>query len=211
MMQTVASSLGRRMVSTTTPSFNREMAALTHSFSSMGATIDPEDMPYLHHGKRPRHRGNPKFKSPRKRASKLFGELNAEAIEKSKTDHPAMWKEQFKVGDAIELKMVSQGGVDAPPEGEESTQEIDKIRGVVLGIVNRGLGSSVLIRDVVFGLPVERKIPLHSPMIKELKVLERNFVFKGKKKVKRSKLYYLRDRNPLCKFFCVGNFCFQMI
>ena len=75
------------------------------------------------------------------------------------------------------MKMVNQGGVN-PTDGVE--QDIDKIRGVVLGIVNRGLGSSVLIRDVVYGLPIERKIPLHSPMVKDLKILERNFVFKGK-------------------------------
>eukprot|EP00339_Tiarina_fusa_P030066 CAMPEP_0117061526 /NCGR_PEP_ID=MMETSP0472-20121206/42826_1 /TAXON_ID=693140 ORGANISM="Tiarina fusus, Strain LIS" /NCGR_SAMPLE_ID=MMETSP0472 /ASSEMBLY_ACC=CAM_ASM_000603 /LENGTH=159 /DNA_ID=CAMNT_0004780223 /DNA_START=178 /DNA_END=657 /DNA_ORIENTATION=- len=152
-------------------------------------------MPFLHHGKRPRHRGYKKFKSPRKRASKLLADLNAEAVEKSKGENPAIWKEHFRVGDALELQMVSQGGVHAK-EGDDS-QEIDKIRGVVLGIVNRGLGSSVLLRDVVYGLPVERKIPLHSPMIKDAKILERNFVFKGKKKVKRAKLYYLRDRNPL--------------
>lgn len=87
--------------------------------------------------------------------------------------------------------MVSMGGL------HEDKQEMEKIRGVVLGIVRRGLGSSLLLRDVVYGLPIERRIPLFSPMIKEAKVLESNFVFKGKKKVKRAKLYYFRDRNPL--------------
>eukprot|EP00957_Ditylum_brightwellii_P082911 6304080-Ditylum_brightwellii.AAC.1 len=38
---------------------------------------------------------------------------------------------------------------------------------------------------------------LHSPLLKSLKVLEKNFVHKGKKKVKRAKLYYLRDRLPV--------------
>jgi ribosomal protein L19 len=46
-------------------------------------------------------------------------------------------------------------------------------------------------------LPIERRIPMYSPMIKEAKVLERNFIFKEKRKVKRAKLYYFRDRNPL--------------
>lgn len=153
-------------------------------------------MPYLHHGERPRNRTNPKFKSPRKRASKLFAELNNEAIQKSKEANPAMWKEELNAGDSIELQMVTQGGVNGAASGDK-TQEIEKVRGVVLGKVNRGLGSSVILRDVVYGLPVERKIPIHSPMIKDVKVLERNFIFKGKKKVKRAKLYYLRDLNPL--------------
>lgn len=156
-----------------------------------------EDMPYLHHGQRPRHRDNPKFKSPRKKASKLFDELNKEAVEKSKEANPVMWNDAFRVGDSIELQMVTQGGIHK--DGDNQAQEVEKVRGVVLGIVNRGLGSSVILRDVVYGQPIERKIPVHSPMIKDAKVLERNFIFKGKKKVKRAKLYYFRDLNPLCK------------
>jgi hypothetical protein len=33
-------------------------------------------------------------------------------------------------------------------------------------------------------------------MLRSIKVLEKNFVHKGKRKVKRAKLYYLSDRNP---------------
>jgi len=153
-------------------------------------------MPYLHHGKRPRFRGYKKFKSPRKRASKLLDELNKEAVEKSKASNPAMWEAGFRVGDSIEIQMVTQGGVNAK-DGDSKSQDIEKIRGVVLGIINRGLNSSVIMRDVVYGLPIERKIPMHSPMVKDAKVLEHNFIFKGKKKIKRSKLYYFRNLNPL--------------
>jgi large subunit ribosomal protein L19 len=149
-------------------------------------------MPFVHHGHRPRCREYEKFKSPRKRASKMFLELNEEACAKSKEAHPTLWKDTIRVGDSVELKMVSQGGLK-----ESDKQELEKIRGVVLGIVNRGLGSSLVLRDVVYGLPIERRIPMHSPMIKEAKILERNFIFKEKRKVKRAKLYYFRDRNPL--------------
>jgi large subunit ribosomal protein L19 len=155
-------------------------------------TIIPEDRPFVHHGSRPRYRNNPKFKSPRKRASKLFAELHQEACEKAKTATPHIWQTNVRVGDSVELKMVSQGGLK-----DSDKQEVEKIRGVVLGIVNRGLGSSMILRDVVYGLPIERRIPLYSPMIKDATILERNFIFKGRKKVKRAKLYYFRDRNPL--------------
>lgn len=84
--------------------------------------------------------------------------------------------------------MVTEGGV--------KSTKTDKVRGVVLGRVNRGLGSGVYLRDVVFGEPINRKVQLHSPMIKEIELLEKNFVFKGKRKVKRAKLYYLMDRLP---------------
>ena len=151
-----------------------------------------EEMPFVHHGSRPRFKPAKKFKSPRKKASKLFEELNQEACEKQKQAFPQVWQEAIEVGDSLELKMVSQGGLK-----ESDKQELEKVRGVVLGIVNRGLGSSVVLRDVVYGLPIERRIPLYSPMIKEATILEKNFIFKQKKKVKRAKLYYFRDRNPL--------------
>lgn len=191
MIQSLASTMSRRLISLAPQPF----CSVRH-FSSSQQIVKPEDMPYVHHGHRPRFRSYEKFKSPRKRASKLFGELNKEAVEKSKETNPAIWNQPFRVGDSIELKMVVQGGVHAK-EGDKNTQEVEKIRGVVLGVVNRGLGSSVILRDVVYGLPIERQVPLHSPMIKEAAVLERNFIFKGKKKVKRAKLYYFRDLNPL--------------
>jgi len=160
-------------------------------FSSIPTVAAVDDMQFVHHGHRPRYRDYEKFQSPRKRASKLFSELNNEACATSKDSNPTIWQDNIRVGDSLELKMVCQGGL----KGEK--QELEKIRGVVLGIVKRGLGSSLILRDVVYGLPIERRIPFFSPMIKEAKILERNFIFKGKKKVKRSKLYYFRDRNPL--------------
>jgi len=145
-------------------------------------------MAFLHHGTRPRFRSNPKFKSPRKRASQLFEELNNEAVKKAKEEKPDVFAENPRVGDSVELEMVGEGGT---LEGK-----LEKVRGLVIGKVNRGLASSLIVRDVVFGEPVEWKIPLYSPMVKSLKILERNFVFKGKRKVKRAKLYYLRERSP---------------
>lgn len=185
-MQRFASLANRPLVSSSISL----LSSLRHFASTSVPDVDA--MPFLHHGHRPRYREYEKFKSPRKRASKLLGELNNEACAKGKERNPTIWQDSICVGDSVELKMVSQGGLK---EGEK--QELEKIRGVVLGIVNRGLGSSLVLRDVVYGLPIERRIPMYSPMIKEANVLERNFIFKGKKKVKRAKLYYFRDRNPL--------------
>jgi len=104
---------------------------------------------------------------------------------------PQVFGVPFRVGDAVEIQVLEDGGVDNP-----QNKKLDKIRGVVLGRVNRGLDTSIYLKDVVFGEHMERKIKLHSPMIKTLKVLEENFVHKGRKKIKRAKLYYLRDRKP---------------
>ncbi len=127
-----------------------------------------------------------KFNSPRKKANKMYSLIQQEAMDKAKGKRPNVHNINFRVGDAIEMTMIAQGGVD-------STQT-EKIRGVVLGMDKRGLGTGIYLRDVVFGEPIDRKIPLYSPLLKEIKLLEENFVFKKKRKVKRAKLYYLRDR-----------------
>lgn len=154
--------------------------------------VRPEDMPFLHHAghdAKPR----PKFKNPRKRASKLFHELRTEAIAKSRASKPAVWEVPFKVGDAVELEVLEDGGPD-----NALNKRPDVIRGVVLGRENKGLDTSIYLKDVLYGDHVERKVKLHSPMVKTLKVLEEGFIYRGKKKgkkVRRAKLYYLRDRN----------------
>jgi len=42
---------------------------------------------------------------------------------------------------------------------------------------------------------MERRIPLYSPLVQGIKLLQKDFLFKGKKRVRRSKLYYLTDQN----------------
>jgi len=50
-----------------------------------------------------------------------------------------------------------------------------------------GLGASFTVRKISFGEGVERVFPLHSPSIDAITVVRRG-------KVRRAKLYYLRDR-----------------
>jgi large subunit ribosomal protein L19 len=126
-----------------------------------------------------------KYKIPRKRASLLQNMLRTEQEMASKASKPAVFSADFRAGDSIELEY---------RESMAPGARVDKIRGVVLAKVNRGIASTVVIRDVVLETVIERQIPLHSPLCLTLKVLERNFVKKGKKKIKRAKLFYLRDR-----------------
>jgi large subunit ribosomal protein L19 len=49
---------------------------------------------------------------------------------------------------------------------------------------------------VEHGTPVERLLFLYSPLIKNIKVLQEAFIHKGKKRVRRSKLYYLKNLHP---------------
>jgi large subunit ribosomal protein L19 len=156
--------------------------------------VAPEDMPFLHFGHRPRFRDREKFKSPRKRASMLLGDLNAEAIAKSKESKPKVWETQFEVGDAIEIEHALEGGKNA--------KKTEKVRGVVIGRYRKGLDESIIIQDVLFGEMVKKRIPLHSPMLRSLRVLEKNFVYKGKRHVRRAKLYFLWDRKPESTLHC---------
>jgi large subunit ribosomal protein L19 len=148
-----------------------------------------EDMQFFHHGKRPRFRGKPKFKSPLKRANILMTELQKEVIEKSIAAKPKVWETPFRIGDAVEIEQVEEGGVNAVKK--------ERIRGVVLGRFRKGIDHTILIRDVMFGTPMETRVPLHSPLVKAIKILEPNFINKGKKRVRKAKLYYVDDRNPL--------------
>ena len=154
--------------------------------SASSTTI--EDLPFQNFRISPAEKSikNEKFISPRKRANKIMAEITSASMEAM--HNPKVHDVHFRVGDAIELHMVAQGGINS--------NQTEKIRGVVLGIDRRQLGTGIYLRDVVFGEPIDRKIPLYSPLIKSLTVLEENFVFKKKRKVKRAKLYYLRDRLP---------------
>ncbi|MBR1734401.1 MAG: 50S ribosomal protein L19 [Alphaproteobacteria bacterium] len=69
-------------------------------------------------------------------------------------------------------------------EGEK--ERMQSFEGVCIARRNRGLGSSFTVRKISFGEGVERIFPLYSPNIK-IEVARRGVV-------RRSKLYYLRNR-----------------
>lgn len=70
--------------------------------------------------------------------------------------------------------------------------EADKVRlhpfeGTVIEKRGLGVSTSFTVRRVSYGEGVERTFPVHSPSIESIKVLKKG-------KVKRAKLYYLRNR-----------------
>jgi large subunit ribosomal protein L19 len=77
----------------------------------------------------------------------------------------------------------------------ENKRRVVEFKGLCIARRNRGLGSNFTLRAVLNNHAVERIFPLYSPHILEMEVTER-------RKVARSKLYYLR-RKPL-KFSRVG-------
>ena len=85
---------------------------------------------------------------------------------------------EFRPGDTLKV------GVRVV-EGERT--RVQAYEGVCIARSNKGMGSSFTVRKISFGEGVERVFPIYSPMIDSIKVLRRG-------KVRRAKLYYLRDR-----------------
>ena len=70
-------------------------------------------------------------------------------------------------------------------EGERT--RVQAYEGVCIGRSGHGVNENFTVRKISYGEGVERVFPVYSPMIDSVKVLRRG-------KVRRAKLYYLRDR-----------------
>ena len=85
----------------------------------------------------------------------------------------------FKAGDTVSV------GVKVI-EGEKSRVQIFK--GVVIAISSgEGASKTFTVRKISNGVGVERIFPLHSPNLDTIEIIKRG-------KVRRAKLYYLRER-----------------
>ncbi len=85
---------------------------------------------------------------------------------------------QFEIGDTVDVHTRILDGKD---------ERIQIFSGTVIAKSGDGTREMFVVRKIVAGEGVERKFPVHSPKIAEVKV-KRSGV------VRRAKLYYLRDR-----------------
>ncbi len=83
----------------------------------------------------------------------------------------------IRVGDLlrVDVKVV---------EGE--SERVQAFEGVVIKRKGHGIGETLTVRKVSFGVGVERTFPMHSPRVEKMKVIRSG-------KVRRAKLYYLRQ------------------
>jgi len=98
--------------------------------------------------------------------------LNKVESEYLKDDLP-----NVRVGDTVRL------GVEIREGKKTRTQAYE---GVVISMKNSGINKTITVRRVMQGIGVERCFLLHSPKIKDIEI-------KRSSKVRRSKLYYLRE------------------
>ena len=99
--------------------------------------------------------------------------IQAFVSEQLKTEVP-----KFGIGDGVKVyvKIV---------EGEK--ERIQMFEGTVIARHGGGISETFTVRRVSYGVGVERVFPLHSPNVAAVSVVRHG-------KVRRSKLYYLRDR-----------------
>ncbi|MGE5604846.1 MAG: 50S ribosomal protein L19 [Bacteroidota bacterium] len=86
---------------------------------------------------------------------------------------------QFAPGDSVKVHVkVVEGG----------KERIQVYEGVVTRKSHGGLKETFTVRKISGGVGVERTFPVHSPMLDKIEVLRKG-------KVRRAKLYYLRERS----------------
>ncbi|UXN74418.1 50S ribosomal protein L19 [Devosia sp. A8/3-2] len=86
---------------------------------------------------------------------------------------------------------------------EGNKERLQAYEGVVIAVTGGGITSSFTVRKISYGEGVERVFPLYSPNIASVEVLKRG-------KVRRAKLYYLRDRRgKSARIFRIDQFAHQ--
>ena len=78
------------------------------------------------------------------------------------------------------------GGADATDGTSGAAGASVKFEGVVIGKRGGNTRATFTVRKVSYGVGVEKTFPKHSPLIERIEVL-------SKAKVRRAKLYYLRN------------------
>ncbi len=84
----------------------------------------------------------------------------------------------FNIGDTVKVMV-------RVVEGSKTREQA--FQGVVIKQNGKGIGETFTVRKVSSGIGVERVFPVHSPNVTSISVLRRG-------RVRRAKLYYLRDR-----------------
>lgn len=99
--------------------------------------------------------------------------IKALTSEQLKSDVP-----DFKIGDTVCVSIKVKEG---------TRERIQKFEGIVIAMKNGGISKTFTVRRLSYGVGVEKIFPVNSPNVDKIEIVRRG-------KVRRAKLYYLRDR-----------------
>jgi large subunit ribosomal protein L19 len=86
--------------------------------------------------------------------------------------------QELEIGDYVKVHLKVKEG---------NRERIQVFEGTVIAKKGSGIKETVTVRKISYGVGVERILPIHSPKISKIEVVRKG-------KVRRAKLYYLRDR-----------------
>ncbi len=95
------------------------------------------------------------------------------ADQQIKTDLP-----ELKIGDTVKVHAKIKEG---------NRERIQVFEGTIIAMKHSGINKTVTVRRISYGVGVEKTFPVHSPNIAKFEVVRHG-------KVRRAKLYYLRNR-----------------
>ncbi len=85
---------------------------------------------------------------------------------------------EMRVGDTVRVHVRIKEG---------SRERIQVFEGVIIARKHGGIGETITVRRISYGVGVEKVFPVHSPRIASVETVRKG-------KVRRAKLYYLRER-----------------
>ena len=85
---------------------------------------------------------------------------------------------QLNIGDTVRVFVKVKEG---------ARERLQAFEGTIIRKKNGGISETFTVRRVSYGVGVERTFPVHSPNIGKIEIIRKG-------KVRRAKLYYLRDR-----------------
>jgi len=108
-----------------------------------------------------------------KEEAKMNPILQAFTNEQLKTEVPVL-----NVGDTVRIHNRIKEG---------NRERIQLFEGTIIAKNGGGISETFTVRRITYGCGVEKTFPVHSPNVEKVEIIRRG-------KVRRAKLYYLRDR-----------------
>ncbi len=113
------------------------------------------------------------LRTPEKKGWSEMDIITAITSEQIRTDLP-----ELKIGDTVKVYLKVKEG---------NRERIQMFEGTLIAKKNGGISETITVRRIASGVGVEKVFPVNSPNIDRIEVVRHG-------KVRRAKLYYLRDR-----------------